>query len=86
MFLVDSTADTFIGLIESFSHDHESPVGQNFEQVIDNGISRNKINRRRQPQPSAATAAAAAATAKALHTVHSNAFVGIGGNDLGNRQ
>ena len=48
-------------------------------------MSRNKINRKRQPQPSPATAAIAA-TAKALHTVHSNSFVGFGGSDLSNRQ
>ena len=28
--LVDGTADRFIGCIDSFSHDHESPVDQNF--------------------------------------------------------
>ena len=78
--VVDGAADKFRGFIDDSLCGHESPVDQNFEQVIDNDMSRNKINRKRQPQPPAATATTAA-TAKALHTVHSNSFVGFGGSD-----
>ena len=62
------------------SHDHESPRDQNFV-----GSSDEHKPATASAVASASATAQASAVAMALHTIHSNSFVGFRGSDLGNR-
>ena len=67
--LVDGTADGFIGSIDSVSHDHESPVDQNFLDRQRQTMS--KHQRKQSAKAAKAQASASAGVAdRILHTVH----------------
>ena len=84
--LVDGTADRFTGFIDSFSHDHESPVDQHF---LDRPAILSKHQRKQSARAAKAQASASAGSADmSVHDVHafSNTFVGPRGSSVGNHQ